>query len=65
MAIEASVTDTNTGAGIVPIFWQDNYVTLMPGECRTIEATFSKTVSNIALDVHGWNLDNRRMTCGK
>ncbi|MHC4435468.1 MAG: hypothetical protein ACYTBS_26865 [Planctomycetota bacterium] len=56
-AIELSVADSNTGAGIVPVFWQDNYVTLMPGESRTIEAAFSKTVSNISLDVHGWNVE--------
>jgi len=64
-AVELSVTDANTGAGVVPVFWQDNYVTLMPGECRKTEAAFSKTASNISLDVCGWNTDNRRITCGK
>ncbi len=56
-AIELNVTDANTGAGVVPVFWQDNYVSLMPGECRTVEAAFDKSNSNISLDVHGWNIE--------
>ena len=55
-AIELNAIDTNTDAGIVPIFWQDNYLTLLPEESRTIEAAFSKTVSNVSLDIHGWNI---------
>lgn len=56
-AIELNPIDANIGAGIVPIFWQDNYFTLLPGEFRTIEATFSKTASNVSLDIHGWNIE--------
>ncbi len=56
-AIELKVIDANTGDGVVPVFWQDNYVSLMPGECRTIEAAFSKSNSNISLDVNGWNIN--------
>ena len=55
-AIELNAIDTNTGAGIVPIFWQDNYLTLLPGESRTIEAAFGKITSNVSLDIHGWNI---------
>jgi exo-1,4-beta-D-glucosaminidase len=56
-AIELTVTDANAGAGVVPVFWHDNYISLMPGERRTIEAAFNKTNSNISLDVHGWNIE--------
>jgi exo-1,4-beta-D-glucosaminidase len=55
-AIELKVVDANTGAGIVPVFWQDNYIALLPGQSRTLEAAFSKTASNISLDIQGWNI---------
>jgi hypothetical protein len=55
-AIELKVVDANTDAGIVPVFWQDNYIALLPGESRTLEAAFSKTASNVSLDIHGWNI---------
>jgi len=55
--IELKAIDTNTGAGIVPIFWQDNYLSLLPAESRTVEAAFDKTASNVSLDFQGWNID--------
>jgi len=57
-AIELNAIDANTGAAIIPIFWQDNYITLLPAESRTIEATFNKTASNISLNIQGWNIEN-------
>ena len=59
-AIELKAIDANTGAGIVPIFWQDNYLTLLPAESRTVEAAFGKTVSNVSLDIQGWNIFRSR-----
>jgi exo-1,4-beta-D-glucosaminidase len=54
--IELNTVDANTGAGIVPIFWQDNYITLLPAESRTIEATFTKITSNVSLNIQGCNI---------
>ena len=54
--IELKLADANTGAGIVPIFWQDNYITLLPGESRILQAAFSKNASNASLDIDGWNI---------
>jgi exo-1,4-beta-D-glucosaminidase len=31
---------TKGGAEIVPVFWSDNYVSLLPGEIRTLRASF-------------------------
>ena len=56
-AIELNVIDSSTGSGIVPVFWQDNYITLLPAESRTVEAIFSKTASNVSLNIQGWNID--------
>jgi exo-1,4-beta-D-glucosaminidase len=56
-AIELNAVDANTGAGIVPVFWQDNYITLLPDESRTVEAAFNKTASNVSLNIQGWNIE--------
>ncbi|MHC4296260.1 MAG: glycoside hydrolase family 2 protein [Planctomycetota bacterium] len=54
--IELRLADVNTGAAVVPIFWQDNYIALLPGESRTIQGAYSKPASDVSLDIHGWNI---------
>ncbi|MBN2594581.1 MAG: hypothetical protein JXA81_13825 [Sedimentisphaerales bacterium] len=55
-AIELNAVDANTGAGIVPVFWQDNYITLLPAESRTVEAVCQRQISNVSLNINGWNI---------
>jgi exo-1,4-beta-D-glucosaminidase len=45
--IELNVYGAESGNSVLPIFWDDNYVSLMPGETREIRARFSKD------DLHG------------
>jgi exo-1,4-beta-D-glucosaminidase len=40
--LELSIKDKATGETIVPVFWDDNYISLMPGEKRTISAKLQK-----------------------
>ena len=56
-AVKLDIIDSKTGEAIVPVFWQDNYIALLPGERRTIHAEFNKDASNIKLDVQGWNVE--------
>ncbi|MDR3625970.1 MAG: hypothetical protein P4L45_04025, partial [Ignavibacteriaceae bacterium] len=42
-----AVIKKETGEEVLPTFWDDNYITLMPGEERELEAKFSE------LDVNG------------
>ena len=56
--IRLRLTDSR-GNDIVPIFWQDNYVSLLPGESRSVSATYDALVlhgSQAVLHVSGWNL---------
>jgi hypothetical protein len=32
---------TNLGQDVLPVFWNDNYISLLPGESRTLTATFA------------------------
>ncbi|HEX9109415.1 MAG TPA: hypothetical protein VF832_19375, partial [Longimicrobiales bacterium] len=46
------------GDEVLPVFWQDNYVTLLPGETRTLTASYSlKDLAGAkpVVVVSGWN----------
>jgi exo-1,4-beta-D-glucosaminidase len=46
------------GEEILPVFWADNYVSLLPGESREIEARWLQADfgGTPALEVTGWNV---------
>ncbi|MBN1599137.1 MAG: glycoside hydrolase family 2 [Bacteroidales bacterium] len=39
--IELKISDSKTGETILPVFWDDNYISLLPGEEFNTSATFS------------------------
>jgi exo-1,4-beta-D-glucosaminidase len=52
--------DSQTNQPILPIYWDDNYVTLLPGEERTFTAKFFLSDfkgEKPILEVRGWNVD--------
>ncbi len=54
-----SVKEGNTGETVLPIFWDDNYVSLLPGETRTLKGHFY--VEDLhgrapKLEISGWNV---------
>jgi exo-1,4-beta-D-glucosaminidase len=47
------------GEEALPVFWEDNYVTLLPGESRTLTARYNVRDLGIAspkVVVTGWNI---------
>ena len=53
------VVNRQSGEDVAPIFWDDNYVSLLPGEKREITARFDSsaaTQGELNLAVDGWNL---------
>ena len=47
------------GEEVLPVLWDDNYVTLLPGETREIEATYAPKdlgAATPALTIDGWNI---------
>jgi exo-1,4-beta-D-glucosaminidase len=45
---------------ILPVMWQDNYVSLLPGEKRELTATYHASALGTAkpsVEVKGWNVD--------
>ena len=56
------------GDDVVPVLWEDNYVTLLPGESRQISARYDATTPGgkqpaVALD--GWNVSGPPATPGR
>ncbi len=55
---ELAIRGKRSDATILPVFWEDNYISLLPGECRTVTATFG--VPDLGDDqpvvhLNGWN----------
>jgi len=53
--INLKLVEKDSGKIILPVFWEDNFISLLAGEKRTIVATF-KSDKIIELKVEGWNL---------
>jgi hypothetical protein len=59
LMIRLKVIRAKSGKRVLPIFYEDNYFSLLPGESRTVSAEFATT--NLAgeqpkLAVEGWNI---------
>jgi exo-1,4-beta-D-glucosaminidase len=53
------VAKAKSGDDVVPIFWDDNYVSLLPGEKRELSARFASGKAgggNLMLTIDGWNV---------
>ena len=48
------------GEEILPVVWEDNYISLLPGEKREITATYRTSelgTAKPAVEVTGWNVE--------
>ena len=48
------------GEEILPVVWQDNYISLLPGEKREITGTYRAAAMGTArpeVEVRGWNVE--------
>lgn len=58
--VRLKVEKGNTGQEILPVLWQDNYVSLLPGEKREITAEYRASelgATKPFVDVEGWNTE--------
>jgi exo-1,4-beta-D-glucosaminidase len=59
--VHLRVTRGNGGEDVTPIFWEDNYFSLLPGERRTVGAKFSDGAlegKDAVVVMDGWNVDS-------
>jgi exo-1,4-beta-D-glucosaminidase len=58
--VRLKVNKGKGGAEILPVVWQDNYVSLLPGEKREITATYRSSELGAAkaeVEINGWNVE--------
>lgn len=53
--IELLLLDGECGQPVVPIFWQDNYISLLPRETKTVTAHLRASGLDPTLEIRGWN----------
>ena len=59
--VRMALTKGKEGDEISPTFWEDNYISLLPGESRNISARYYNDDlenSNMYLKIGGWNIEN-------
>ncbi len=56
LLVNLNLRDKNSGNSILPIFFDDNYFSLLPNEKRTITGWYFNKDQKPALEVSGWNL---------
>jgi exo-1,4-beta-D-glucosaminidase len=59
--VQLALTQRRGGAEILPVLWDDNYFSLLPGESREITARFAAKDAGggrPVLEVGGWNLES-------
>jgi hypothetical protein len=56
LLVKLTLKDASTGERILPAYYSENYVSLLPGEERTISIEFPRGVVKPAIGLRGWNL---------
>jgi len=55
-----SLVNTNTKRRILPAFYSDNYISVLPGESKKVTIDYEPAVNdNAAVEVKGWNVKER------
>ncbi|MGA2420413.1 MAG: hypothetical protein ABSG69_10035, partial [Candidatus Acidiferrum sp.] len=54
--VHLRLTDGPGGPDIVPVFWDDNYISLLPGENRDIAVRYGEISSAAVIAIDGFNI---------
>ncbi len=54
--VKLTLEDAATGHRILPAYYSDNYISLLPGEQRTITVEFPAGANSTSFGMRGWNL---------
>lgn len=55
-----ALIDAVSGKRILPAFYDDNYISILPGESKTITVEYTGK-EKTAVEVYGWNVDRKRV----
>jgi exo-1,4-beta-D-glucosaminidase len=54
--VHLKVRRETDGEEVLPVLWEDNYFPLLPGQTRTITATYRALKEKTVVEVDGWNV---------
>jgi hypothetical protein len=57
--LRISLVNTDTKERVLPVFYSDNYISLKPGERKTVHLNYDtrKDIDTMKIHIEGWNLD--------
>jgi len=58
--LHADVVRAGTGEEVAPVLWSDNFISLLPGESRTLRVEGLPEVP-LELKIDGWNVKAERL----
>jgi exo-1,4-beta-D-glucosaminidase len=53
--VQVRVVGADDGHDVLPVYWDDNAITLLPGEIRKLNAKYERQFLPLRVDVKGWN----------
>jgi hypothetical protein len=56
LMIKLTLKEASTGERILPANYSENYLSLLPGETRTVVISFSGESAKPSVGIRGWNL---------
>jgi exo-1,4-beta-D-glucosaminidase len=63
--VHLKLVNASTGDEYLPVYWDDNYFELLPGESREIAVEYARAASGApALVLDAWNVPSARVTSG-
>jgi hypothetical protein len=57
LLVKLTLKDAATDARILPAYYSENYVSLLPGDSRTVTIAFPAGESRPKIALRGWNLE--------
>lgn len=58
LQVRLTLRDAKTGQRILPVYYQDNYFSLLPGESREVRIETRGAVKDIRVTTDGWNIES-------
>ena len=56
LEIRLTLRDQQTGKRVLPVYYEDNYISLLPGESRVIRITAPNAPEHVTVTADGWNI---------
>jgi hypothetical protein len=57
LEVRLTLRDAKTGQRILPVYYEDNYFSLLPGESRNVQIETRDSVKNVRVTTDGWNIE--------